>query len=99
MKEIIKKCFDLSIYWQVTPMPAQELLCPSLASSCLPSNCLQAMADGLWSCLSPVQSISSGHQLKPLQLSRQLRGVGRAGKKGEVCNCHRNHKSITIRIL
>lgn len=59
MKEFIKKCFSLSIFWQVTPMPAQELFCLSLASCCLPSNCLQAMADGLWSCLSPVQGIST----------------------------------------
>lgn len=40
-------------------MPVYELLCLSFASCCLPSNCLQAMADGLQSCLSPVQSIST----------------------------------------
>lgn len=56
MTEIIKKCFNVSISWQVTPMLVQELLCLSLASCCLPSNCLQATAEGLQSCLSAVQS-------------------------------------------
>lgn len=51
MKEFNKKCFNLTIYCQVTTTPVQEL---SLASCSV-----QAVADGLWSCLSPVQSISS----------------------------------------
>lgn len=84
MKEFIKKCFSLSILWQVTPMPAQCSASALPAAACLATACRPWQMGFSHVChLLRAPLPFSGHKLKPHQLSRQLWKVGRASKKGE----------------